>query len=235
MLKDFAKAKIPERTWERIATLKRRISWKLLRLRRSSSLSPIELFRRDGYSDLITKDLGLEVGSEVWDFGGYLGDWSAIILYRYGCSIKIFEPVPAFAEKLRARFVGSDRISIRQYGVELWEGSRYFQTSGDGTGAFGDGQQVEVAFRSAFELASAAPKVVSLMAVNIEGGEYELIPALAEAALLDRINTILIQFHKVGEEWERERNRCKQILGKTHTLDWEYPFVWEKWSRKSLS
>ena len=164
-----------------------------------------------------------------------MGDWSELVLHRYNCSISIFEPVPAFAEKLRVRFKDSDRVVVHEFGIGRLGGKRYFQVSGDGTGAFAGGQPSQVAFRPALELVLDSPEVVSLMAVNIEGGEYELIPALDEANLLARIQVIFIQFHKVGEDWEQERKNCQKVLSKTHSLDWDYPFVWEKWSSMSSS
>ncbi len=217
-----------------VAVCKQTLKRFLLKYKQNKNLSPIERYRRDGYDSLITQNLGLSKESEVWDFGGYTGEWSGEIEKNYGCSITIFEPIPSFAEILRERFSQSDRIVIREYGIAGKDEKRFFHLSDDGTGVFAEGNAVGVSFRSASQLAQESPQQLALMAVNIEGGEYELIPVLEDVNLLPRIVTILIQFHKVGENWESDYETCRQLLAKTHALDWEYPFVWEKWTRKSL-
>ena len=68
--------------------------------------------------------------------------------------------------------------------------------------------------------------------INIEGGEYTLLPALAEAGYLPQIQTLQIQFHLYQESDIAARDAIRETLAKTHTCGWEYPFVWEQWTRK---
>lgn len=214
-----------------IRLMSRRIA---LRFTPRSRLSPIDLFRRDGYGDLITSNLPLDGTSQVLDFGGYLGDWSAEILHRYGAQIHIFEPVEEFVAQLNCRFAGDNRISIHPFAIGLKEGVRHLHLNGDGTSAFSDGEIALVEFRTATSLVPLLPDTVDLASINIEGGEYELIPALAQAKLLERIDLIFIQFHRVSDEsvTREQRETCRTLLTATHECLWAYDFVWEAWKQR---
>ena len=47
---------------------------------------------------------------------------------------------------------------------------------------------------------------------NIEGGEYDLIPALDGSSFLPRIKRLFIQFHSISETSTQDRRRCQEIL-----------------------
>lgn len=204
-----------------------------LSLRPYSTLSPIERYYRDGHDDLITQNLGLNAASVVLDFGGYVGNYTATISDRYQSQIHVFEPVPEFSTILQARFKNEANITLHEYGIAEVDDVRTFGVSADGTGAFAEGAGVSVSFRSADYLAEAMPPLIDLMAVNIEGGEYELIPALDHVGLLARTNRIFVQFHRVGPDPHRDRASCRRLLKASHTCIWSYDFVWEAWVRKT--
>jgi len=196
------------------------------------TLSPIQRFRRDGYNDLLTHDLGLTTDSVVLDFGGYVGDYAWAISNRYQCQVHIFEPVPKYANILHDRFVNRNEIHIHEYAVGDDGGLRTFRDSADGTGAFGDGERIHVSFRSAESLLDQMPQKIDLIAVNIEGGEYELLPALGRVGLLARTNQLFVQFHLVGPDPIGHREMCRRLLRETHECRWSYDFVWESWVRR---
>jgi len=231
-LKARVKTVLPESSLGLYRSARQHISRAVLRLRPYSTLSPIERFRRDGYADLITKNLGLNAASVVLDFGGYVGNYTATISDRYQSQIHVFEPVPEFFTVLQARFENQNNITLHEYGVAEGDDVRTFGVSADGTGAFAEGAGVSVSFRSADYLAEAMPPLIDLMAVNIEGGEYELIPALDRVGLLARTNRIFVQFHRVGPDPIGDRASCRRLLQATHTCIWSYDFVWEAWLRK---
>lgn len=76
------------------------------------------------------------------------------------------------------------------------------------------------------------PASIDLAKINIEGGEYDLLPALARAGQLGRFDLLQIQFHLYDKQQIAERDAIRTDLGKTHTCDWSYDFVWEQWHRK---
>jgi len=197
----------------------------------------MERFRRDGYNDLITESLLLTADSQVLDFGGYTGDWSARIVQRYGCRIQIFEPIDRFAGQLESRFAGDDRVTVHRFAIGSVDEPREFFLSEDGTGEFSEGVAVLVEFRPARSLHALLPARIDVVSINIEGGEYELIPALAEAGVLERCETIFVQFHRVvDEDWsDTRRQACRDLLSSTHECVWSYDYVWEAWRHRERS
>lgn len=202
-----------------------------LRLRRDASLTPFERFKRDGHAELLLRRLPLQPDSVVFDIGGYHGDFTAAIIERYGSTVHVFEPIPIFAEHIRMRFAGDARVVVHECALAATDETRTMRLSEDGTGAFSDGEPVIVTCRAATSLAHIAPGTIDLASINIEGGEYELIPSLAEAGLLSRVQRVYVQFHELGPTSIAEREACRALLASTHTLVWDYDFVWEAWER----
>ena len=198
-------------------------------------LSPVDQFRRDGWNTLITEGFDLDADATVLDFGGYVGNWSAKILALYGCNIHIFEPVPEYIHELRLRFGQDPRVQIHPFAVGLSARTEVFNVAKDGTGQFAQGSRQPVSFVAADLLDDFLPPSVNLAAINIEGGEYELIEALDGAGRLGSIQDVVIQFHAVPNrrEAERKRNDSRLRLQQTHNLCWSYDFVWEYWKIKS--
>lgn len=198
-------------------------------------LSQVDQYRRDGWNLLITEGFDLTPDSIVLDFGGFVGDWSAEILLRYGCQVHIFEPVPQFADQLVGRFAGDSRVRIHPFAVGLSDREEVFNVAGDETGVFADGLRQSVLFVAAEHLTKVLPPVADLAAINIEGGEYELIPALALAGTLGNIENLVIQFHPLPNrpEAENRREEAREYLRRTHNLGWSHDFVWEYWTKRT--
>jgi hypothetical protein len=70
---------------------------------------------------------------------------------------------------------------------------------------------------------------VDLMKINIEGGEYELLPRLIDAGLIKQIKNLQIQFHRIGKNSEKDMVLIQAELSKTHTCVYRYKFLWESW------
>ena len=196
-------------------------------------VSSYEKYRREGYDDLITKDLGLDRNSNVVEVGGYFGDWGWEILNSYNCNLQIFEPVPEYFEVLRKRFLGMRRAQVYNYGLSATDKVLQFGMDGPATGMASIGETSQVKLRSVSNLLNVFPQNIDLVAINIEGGEYELIPAMFESNLIERCNLIFIQFHLLDSESKKNRRNCREYLKGTHNLLWSYDFVWEAWIRKN--
>jgi FkbM family methyltransferase len=195
-------------------------------------ISSYEKYRRDGYDDLITKDLGLDRNSNVVEVGGYLGDWGWEILNSYHCNLQIFEPVPEYFEVLRKRFLGMRSARVYNFGLSATDKVLQFGMDGPATGMTSLGETSQVKLRSVLNLSNVFPRDIDLVAINIEGGEYELIPAMSESNLIQRCNLLFIQFHLLDSESKKNRRNCRKYLERTHDLVWSYDFVWEAWIRR---
>ena len=146
----------------------------------------------------------------VLDIGGYEGGWSDVVLaVRPAAIIHIFEPHPGFAKELRRKFSTNSNITAKSgqtYVAEVRSVADFFATS---------------------ELQS-----VDLAKINIEGGEYDLLPGLIDAGLIGRIKRLQVQFHLFDPSWSADRDAIRAQLAATHSCAWCYTFVWEEWRLK---
>lgn len=174
---------------------------------------------------------GIGPHSLVFDIGGFQGNWAADIHTRYGARIHVFEPHPVFAVAIRERFDGKDAIIIHEFALGLSEGILSLSDDGDASSSFRNATRT-VAGRiepvSGFFARSDIPRI-DLMKVNIEGGEYDLLPALVEAGIMPRISILQVQFHLFTEDDIQRREAIRAALAETHDCDWSYDFVWEQW------
>ena len=171
----------------------------------------------------------------MFDFGGYVGDLSWRLHKLFHPQLHIFEPVPQFVAILRHRFEGLSNVTLHPFAIGDTDRRETFGIGAAGTGAFAQAQEsIEVSFCSAKTVLPDLPQAIDLAVINIEGGEYELIPALHDCGFLRKMRKMLIQFHWVGECPETARNNCRSLLSATHDLEWSYDFIWESWRLKEL-
>ncbi len=185
-------------------------------------------------------DYPLTRESVVLDVGGYEGNWAAQIDECYGCTIHIFEPVAAFAEKIEERFRGRANVRIHRCGLSDQTGQATISINNDSTSVHkAQGTPCVIQLRSAREIFAelelgerGVGREVDLMKINIEGCEYELLPHLIETGLVKRIRNLQVQFHDFVPDAATRMRNIQQDLAKSHNLSWQYRFVWENWCRK---
>ncbi len=178
-------------------------------------------------------DYPLNQTSIVFDVGGYVGDYADEIYKKFGCRIYIFEPVPLFYDRCVKRFSGNSSIACFNYGLAARSGrleinvhdeSSSFKKEVDGSVK----QQAEL--RSITEaVADLGIEKIDLIKINIEGGEFDLLPAIIDSGLVKRIKYIQVQFHNFDANAADARSRIRSLLEKTHREMWNYEFVWESW------
>lgn len=190
-------------------------------------------FKNDG-DNTLRLDYPLDENSVVWDLGGYQGDFAAEINQRYRCHVYVFEPMPEFYEKCVARFVGNNKIHCLKFGLSNKAGWFDISNSDDassfvrGNSASG-GHQAEL--RTVIDMFdSLNVDHVDLLKINIEGGEYDVLPALIDTGLIKRVRFIQVQFHDFIPGAREKRDAIRTALGDTHVEMWNYPFVWESWA-----
>jgi FkbM family methyltransferase len=178
----------------------------------------------------------LPEGAVAFDLGGYRGDWTARVLTQQPAAhVHVFEPHPAFAGDLRARFAGDDRVEVHAFALGGQDGALALSDAGDASSALsGPDAQItgEVRSVSRFFDERDVPRI-DLMKMNIEGGEYDLLPALIAAGVIGRIRRLQVQFHLFEPALAAARDDIRTRLRQTHDCAWEYPFVWEEWRLKS--
>ena len=173
--------------------------------------------------------------SVVIDVGGYVGDFAHQINSLYGSTVHMFEPVPAFYARCVQRFTSNPKIHLHCYGLGSDAGTFPISDDADASSLFASIKSsifnVEVRpIVDSFEALGITS--VDLLKLNIEGGEYQVLPALIEAGWLPRIRWIQVQFHTCGDDYVGARNAILRALEKTHRQTWCYKFVWENWERR---
>jgi FkbM family methyltransferase len=169
----------------------------------------------------------------VFDVGGYRGDWTADLLRQVpAASVHVFEPHPVFAEKLSERFSDAPRAAVHAFALGAEDGALWLSDDGDASSALAAEGTVEGAVVSVgrFFDENHIPDV-DLAKINIEGGEYDLLPALVESGNIGKIRRLQIQFHLLSQSSVDVREAVRTQLGGTHRCTWCYPFVWEEWVR----
>jgi FkbM family methyltransferase len=184
-------------------------------------------------------DYPLNRNSVVFDIGGCLGDWADKIVELYDPILFIFEPIKEFQSKLEMRFSSKPRVKILKYGLGSHAISCEMTKLGDGSNLYGDGgdremveiRDVTAAALEVLEVDSLSKIHVDLASINIEGGEYDLLPRMISSGLIQGIMCLQVQFHLLWERSYGERDSIRASLAKTHRESYCYPFVWESWKK----
>lgn len=176
----------------------------------------------------------LDEKSVVLDLGGYDGQWASDIFGRYGCTVYVFEPVKAYAEKITSRFAKNPKIKVYPYALGGGDHKLEIAVSGTSSSVFAKGEQsqeIQIVDASKW-IEGAGFTAISLMKVNIEGGEYDLMDRIIATDKLNLIQDIQIQFHDVGPDARDHMKRIQQQMARTHTKTYSYEFIWENWSKQ---
>jgi FkbM family methyltransferase len=182
-------------------------------------------------------DYPLNHNSIVFDLGGYLGDFAHAMHSRYGCTIHLFEPVKKFFDICQERFKEIPNIHCYNFGLAAEDGTYSISNDNDASSLYADlntcttSEQVAIRSFTAFSKESSI-EYFDLIKINIEGGEYDVLPHIIESGYINNINNLQIQFHDFipGATEKRDSIRCN--LKKSHDESWCFPFVWESWKRK---
>ena len=181
-------------------------------------------------------DYDIRENSVVFDLGGFAGQWTSDIFAKYCCSVHVFEPVRGFARDITHRFRKNPKIQVHQFGL----GNRTFKTT---ISLAGDGSTICLKQGPALRLELEEVDIVrfgdflrdhnitriDLMKVNIEGGEYDLLDYLLETGLIHNIVNLQVQFHDFVPNAAQRMAAIQARLSKTHSLTYQYLFVWENW------
>jgi FkbM family methyltransferase len=178
-------------------------------------------------------DYPLADGDLVFDVGGHCGDWAADILARYNPRLWIFEPVAAHVAQLHERFDGDPRVRILPVAAGIADQKVKINLNGTGStllGQSGNTEEIDVINLCNFVVNERLDEV-TLCKINIEGLEFDLLDLIIQSGVVERIRDLQIQFHDVFPEAKKRRDSIREKLTATHRLSYDYPFVWENWTR----
>ena len=189
--------------------------------------------------DLILSDgPGFDADSVVMDVGAETGVWAMQIYDKYVPHLKLYEPNPHSVAVLEERFKDK-HADIFPFGLGASNQTCLLSNDGMGSSIFASSRnynssdKIEIRIRDVREVMEELDlPEVDLLKINIEGGEYELLPRLIETGLVSRFKIIRVQFHDWIPNAFAMRRRIVRDLARTHDVEWSYPMVWESWIRR---
>ncbi|MBK5305883.1 MAG: FkbM family methyltransferase [Frankiaceae bacterium] len=179
-------------------------------------------------------DYPLARNSVVVDVGGYKGQYASDVFGRFCCQVHVYEPVASFAQGISHRFEHNPSVYVHAYGLAGADRTERLDVRGDQTSALSpaaDGGELITLKGAVAELQALGD--IDLLKLNIEGLEYNVLDSLLAAGLQSSIRFLQIQFHDFAPDAVNRRERIRAELRLTHELAWDFPFVWESWSRRS--
>lgn len=180
-------------------------------------------------------DYPLTKDSLVLDVGGYRGDWSQKIADKYNPYIYIFEPIPQFCYLIMERFKQNPKVLVFNFGLSNTTRPANISVNNDSSSIYllSDNQIRIILIDIDQFLRNFKSHEINLIKINIEGAEYLLLKRMLEQDIVSRCQDIQIQFHSFYPNAVRLRNEIREALQETHSLTYDYPFVWENWTRNA--
>ena len=213
-----------------LATLRKKI--KLLKYFISGKkIDPSEKWLLDEGDKRLRFSYKLNSASIAFDIGGYEGEWADIIFHKYGCNVFIFEPIKEFAENIKQKFLGNDKIKVYNLGLAGETKDTVMSYNHNSSSIFAGNQAKETVKLKKISDFLRENKIerVDLMKINIEGGEYEILEDMIKNNLIKNVKNIQVQFHNFFPEAESRMEKIQAELAKTHRPTYQYKFVWENW------
>lgn len=180
-------------------------------------------------------DYHLQAGATVLDLGGYHGEWTKRMIDRFGCRAYVFEPVRQYVDLLNRSFSDMGSVVVCPFGLGGRTRTENIRLANDASSIFTYGRvQEQVLIKDVAEWwQEAEPGRVAVAKINIEGGEYEVLPRMIESGLIRQIDELQIQFHDFVPDARRRMDEILADLAMSHEPTYRFPFVWENWRRKA--
>jgi FkbM family methyltransferase len=164
--------------------------------------------------------------------GGYQGVSATKWLKMYDLKLIIVEPIFDYFDQLKRKFANNPAVIILNLAAASKDGKRKIVVNGDRTSFFEiNGDIQNVATIDVCSIIEMAQSTIAFLEVNIEGGEYEVLTRLIETGHISKIYRLFIQFHDVNADSSRNRELIEDSLTLTHTLVFNYPWVWQYWEK----
>lgn len=191
----------------------------------------IEIWINNNWDNTLRLNYNLNKDSLVIDLGGYQGQWASDIYSKYNCKIKIFEPCIDFAKNITERFKLNQNIEVFSFGLSDKNTTALLSIDENSSSIYKTGKDFqEIILMQASDFFSKKNICkIDLMKINIEGGEYDLLDHLIESGFIKNIDNLQIQFHDFVPDARQRMLKIQADLNKSHTLSYQYEFVWENW------
>ena len=186
-------------------------------------------------------DCGANIGQSI--------EWALKVFKDYEVIVNSFEPLPLNFNIIKEKFSQEDRIVVQQFAVSTHYGNStfYCQNTGARTGStlvkgklyLNENESIQV---ETIDLADWIKKNVSkdeltILKIDVEGAEYELLPHLLENNIQDLIDYWLIEYHsrKIPISSDVAQQVELNVMNSVkHVFDWSRPDIVEGLLTKTI-
>lgn len=182
--------------------------------------------------ETLALDWPIDEHAVVWEIGGFEGRWAAQMVEKYNPLMYIFEPQMWAYAKLIRQFEGNPKVSVHPVGLWTYDTIlRLWEHDTDGASVVKrDGRASELC--SFTDIFHPHPTEVDVCLMNIEGGEFVLLPYLLGLEQMRRFRFFWCQFHPgVVAHGQEKADLIYKGLAKTHRVMWDYYPVAVAWER----
>jgi len=171
--------------------------------------------------------------SIVFDVGGYKGEFAEDVYNKYACEIYVFEPVKELYEIIVKKFLGNTKVHVFNFGLSDSDQRVEINLADNSSSIY-----VESKEKEKIKLVSITSFIkdnnieqIDLFKINIEGGEYSVLPNLINSGFVKIITNLQVQFHDFVSDAINKRIDIRCELSKTHKVTYDYFMIWENWER----
>jgi FkbM family methyltransferase len=188
---------------------------------------------KDNGDETLRLDYKLTKNSVVFDIGGYRGDFAESIYEKYNCTVYVFEPVQEYFEFIKKRFDGNGKIKVFNFGLSDIDTLMKISVSESASSIYNESEnKEEIYLKNIMKFITDNNVIkIDLFKINIEGGEFDVLPSIIENGYMSNIADLQIQFHTFVEQSKEKRELIRKDLMKTHILTYDYWFIWENWKK----
>lgn len=172
--------------------------------------------------------------SLVLEVGAYQGRWAKEICRKYNPRLYAFEPARWAYDICKAELADYPNAHVFNFGLgkvnDILPMGEY-ETDGC---SFLKNSRVQGGVGAIREIVRVFERLkierVDLMLMNIEGYEYVLLPYMIETGLLDKVDTLMVQFHDFAADIAAHE-RLIMSIEKTHKVLWDYGTTLKAWEK----
>ena len=183
-------------------------------------------------------DWPIDENSIVVEIGGYEGRWALQMAEKYNPRLYVFEPQDWAVEKIKEKLEGYNAL-IYPFGLWVHDGQLPLGDFGrDGASLVKqyhqDRQNVRVEDIFGFFFQYLVDQELDVCLMNIEGGEFALLPYMIGLDLMKRIKYFWMQIHWFAFYAHPKMEILERKLAETHDIIWDYRPAAVCWKRKDL-
>jgi len=184
--------------------------------------------------DTLLTDFEFDVGDIVIEGGCYHGEFTRRIATCGEPSVIGFEPIPEFFERAQAATANLSNVEIQCAGLSDRNSVVDIFSNGESSSVYRPhGKALKIEMRCIADIVGETRTKIALLVLNVEGEEFPILENLLKTGLVNKIRTIIVQFHLIEKSSKSRYNIISKKLAKSHDLVWRFPFIWERWDLTS--